>query len=125
MSAEQFWHGDPALVKAYRKAEEIRKERMNQEAWWQGMYIYDALCCASPLFRAFGKKGAHASPYPKEPYPIKAPTGEKEKRSAEKKQYLKAKHSMEAFAASFNAMHHKKGGRPEDGGRNHDRQPAN
>lgn len=125
MRAEDFWHGDPAWAKAYRKAEELRLDRVNREAWWQGMYIYEALCNASPLFRAFGKKGAKATPYPAEPYDIKPKKTGQSKRESEKKQYLKLKRSMEAFAASFNANRTlTKGGEP-DGGRNGDRQPAN
>ena len=62
MTEEQYWDGDPELVKYYRKAEEIRNEKRNQELWLQGMYIYEALCDASPIFHAFAKKGTKPRP---------------------------------------------------------------
>ena len=43
MTPEQYWDGDPTLTKYYRKADEIKKERLNEELWLQGMYIYEAL----------------------------------------------------------------------------------
>ena len=43
-------------MKSYRKAEELRKERVNQEMWLQGMYIYDAISRLSPILRAFAKR---------------------------------------------------------------------
>ena len=39
MTEEQYWDRDSTLVKSYRKAEELRKERVNQEMWLQGMYL--------------------------------------------------------------------------------------
>ena len=71
MSYDEFWNGDVSMVKAYRKAYELREKRRNQELWLQGMYVYEALCDASPLFRFTMKKGAiKPEPYVKEPYPI-------------------------------------------------------
>lgn len=63
MTEEQYWDRDSTLVKSYRKAEELRKERVNQEMWLQGMYIYDAISRLSPILRAFAKKGTKAQPY--------------------------------------------------------------
>ena len=89
MTPEQYWEGDPALVKYYRKADEIRLERLNQEKWLQGMYIYEAICDASPILHSFAKKGSKPHPYTDKPYPItdkqrKQNTVEKEKAIAEK-----------------------------------------
>ena len=70
MTYEQFWDGDPMLAKYYRQAEEIKIERKNQELWLQGLYIYEALCDASPLLQAMAKKGTKARPYTEQPYPI-------------------------------------------------------
>ena len=68
MTWDQYWHGDPMMVKAYRKAEKLRMERMNYEHWLQGLYVYDALTKVSPLFRDLGKRSSE--PYPEEPYDI-------------------------------------------------------
>ena len=70
MSPTEFWDGDATLVKYYREAEEIRTERRNQELWLQGMYIYEAICDASPILRSFAKKGTKPIPYTKRPYPV-------------------------------------------------------
>ena len=71
MTYDEFWNQDVRLVEVYRKAAELRDKRRNQELWLQGMYIYEALCDASPLFRFSMKKGTvKPEPYVKEPYPI-------------------------------------------------------
>ena len=70
MSYDDFWHGDVVMVKAYRKANELRDRRNNQDMWLQGRYFYDALCAASPLYRFTMRKGMiKPEPYTKEPYP--------------------------------------------------------
>lgn len=102
MTEEQYWDGDPMLAKYYRKAEEIRNERRNQELWLQGMYVYDAILCASPILRAFAKKGAKPKPYPTQPYALTAKERKKEKEDKERKVYAKGKQYMEAFMASTN-----------------------
>lgn len=70
MTYNEFWNEDVELVKYYREADELRLKRNNQLAWLQGMYIYEALCDASPLFRFTMKGKVKAEPYAKEPYPI-------------------------------------------------------
>ena len=70
MTADQYWNDDAELVKYYRKADELRLERVNREMWIQGMYIYEALCDASPIFHAFAKRGTKPHPYSDKPYPL-------------------------------------------------------
>lgn len=84
MNEEQYWDKDPLLVKYYREAEEIRKERVNQELWLQGRYVYDAISNLSPILHAFAKKGTKAKPYLDEPYPITKQTQEEETVKKEK-----------------------------------------
>ena len=73
MAYDEFWNQDVRLVEVYRKAAELRDGKRNQELWLQGMYIYEALCNASPLFRLSMKGGTiKPEPYVKEPYPITA-----------------------------------------------------
>lgn len=95
MSYEEFWNGDVNAVKAYRKADELRYKRRNQELWLQGMYFYEALCDASPLFR-FSTKPVKAEPYIKEPFPITAD----EVREREER---KMREEEERFKAEFAA----------------------
>jgi hypothetical protein len=93
MSYDDFWQGDVDMVKAYRKANELRDRRHNQDMWLQGRYFYDALCAASPLYRFTMKKGMiKPEPYTKEPYPItEAELREREEREAKaREERLKA-----------------------------------
>lgn len=102
MTAEQYWEGDATLVIYYRKAEELRKERRNQEMWLQGMYVYDAISRLSPILRAFAKKGTKPQPYPEEPYAInKKAVEDKEERKA-KATSEKGIRFMEALMAQNN-----------------------
>lgn len=103
MTAEQFWEGDPSLAKYYRKAEEMRIERRNQEMWLQGMYVYEAICDASPLFQAFAKKGVRAHPYSDKPYSITENQKERNDLAKEKAVSDKGKRIMEAFMKSHNS----------------------
>ena len=102
MTPEQYWDGDPELVKYYRKAEEIRNEKRNQELWLQGMYIYEALCDVSPIFHDFAKKGTKPRPYSTTPYALTVKEQKKEKEAKEKAVSSKGKRYMEALMASTN-----------------------
>lgn len=84
MSYDEFWNQDVNRVKAYRKAYELQEKRRNQELWLQGMYFYEALCDASPLFRFTMKKGSiKPEPYIKEPFPLtEAEVRERKEREA-------------------------------------------
>jgi hypothetical protein len=97
MTPDQYWNGDPALAKSYRKADEISLDRRNQELWLQGMYIYEAICDASPILHAFAKKGTKPLPYPEKPYAITEKQREKNSQSKEKAISDKGKKMMEAF----------------------------
>jgi hypothetical protein len=102
MTPEQYWDGDCTLVKYYRKAEEIRNDKRNQELWLQGMYIYEAICDVSPILRAFAKKGAKPHPYPTKPYPISEKQMRQEREEKERKLAEKGKRFMEALMRSTN-----------------------
>ncbi len=98
MTYDEFWYGDVERVKAYRKANDLRDRRRNQELWLQGMYIYEALCDASPLFRISLKKGViKPEPYVKEPYPITI----EEKREREEREAKAKEERLKAEFAQF------------------------
>ena len=69
MSYELFWFGEPNRVKAYREAESMRTDRMNYEAWLQGLYVYQAVGALYPVFNPFSKQ-KKAEEYLKEPIVI-------------------------------------------------------
>lgn len=98
MSYDEFWNQDVALVRVYRKADELRRRRQNETLWLQGMYIYEALCDAAPIFHAFAKKGTKPHPYAKEPYAItESEIRERDEREAEARQE-RIKAEFAAFA---------------------------
>lgn len=70
MSRKEFWEGPAWLARAYREAHE---KRMRREEWArhrQGAYIFNALLCAAPVMRPFGKGKVEPGKYPEEPWPL-------------------------------------------------------
>ena len=102
MTPEQYWDGDSTLLKYYRKAEELRNEKRNQELWLQGMYIYEAICDVSPILHAFAKKGVKPHPYSPKPYAISEKQIKQEREEKERKIAEKGKRFMEALMQSNN-----------------------
>ena len=102
MTPEQYWDGDPSLTRAYRKADEIKRQQRNEAHWLQGMYIYEALCDVAPLFHAFAKKGTKPRPYPDHPYALTTKEREKEQMILEQREREKARKYMEAKMAEIN-----------------------
>jgi hypothetical protein len=90
------------LAKYYRKAEELRNEKRNQELWLQGMYIYEALCDVAPVLRAFAQKGTKPTPYSEKPYPLNNKQTERDEEEKQRRIAEKGKRFMEAMALSIN-----------------------
>lgn len=107
MTEEQYWDRDSTLVVAYRKAEELKANRKNQEMWIQGAYFYEALSRVSPLLHAFAKKGTKANPYLAEPFALTEKQAELMQEEKSKKVFDKGKKMMEGFMI----QHNKKFGR--------------
>lgn len=87
MSYEEYWEKDADLVIAYRRADEFKRERKNQELWLQGLYVYTAMANLSPIFHDFAKKGTKAEPYPDKPYPITPKEAREEKERKERERF--------------------------------------
>ena len=68
MTYDEYWNGDPALVRYYRKAEDIRSHRKNWELWLQGRYVYEAIGRMIPSMNAF--KPREPIEYIEEPFPL-------------------------------------------------------
>lgn len=99
MTYEEYWEKDSSLVIAYREAERIRTQRNNFNSWLAGRYIYDALCCASPIFHDLARPGTKAHPYLEKPYeiePAKPTTNENERKQQ------RGIAAMRSIAARFN-----------------------
>lgn len=98
MTYEQFWVDDPALVRAYRKADTIRKRRMNEELWLNGIYTAEAL--ASTVGNMFSKSKYK---YPAEPKPITVDEIEERRERERRLKMEKIKAAFTAKALAVNA----------------------
>lgn len=85
MSYEEYWYGETSLVWDYIEADKVRQERENAMAWWQGVYVYNALTSALSVCELFRAKGHKPTPYPKQPYDLfpKEKTPEEKEREEE------------------------------------------
>jgi hypothetical protein len=69
MSSAEYWEGDPSLARYYRKAYRIKQDEINNNAWLQGLYIYDAVSTAlHNALRGMSKQKPPAKDYAKQPY---------------------------------------------------------
>ena len=98
MTYDQFWVDDPALVRAYRRAENIRRRRMNEELWLNGIYTAEAL--ASTVGNMFSKSKYK---YPSEPKPITKDEIEERKERERRAKMEKIKAAFTAKALEVNA----------------------
>lgn len=106
MSYELFWEAEPSLAVAYRKADSIRRRRMNEELWLNGIYTAEAL--ASTVGNMFSKRKYK---YPAEPKPITMDEIE-ERRERERK--TKMERIKAAFTARALTVNKKIGGAEND-----------
>ena len=92
---EQYWEESPFLAVVYRKAYRLKREAENEQAWLQGLYIYDAVAVC--LGNAFSKKGSKKLNYLEHPIEI-FPLTEQQKKEKEKIEMAKMQKAMEAMA---------------------------
>lgn len=90
MTYDQFWEGDANMVRAFKKAEDIRRNRENERMWLSGVYTLKAL--EATVGNLFNK--GDPIKYPERPMPI---TEQQVKEIAMEKERLK----MEAMKAQF------------------------
>lgn len=94
MTYDQYWDESPYLAVAYRKAFKLKRELDNEQAWLQGIYIYDAFAvCMANVFR---KRGAKKENYLEQPFDI-FPLTEEKKKLREQQEYAKMQKAMEAM----------------------------
>ena len=99
MTYDEFWHGEPSLVRDYRKAWDIKQHNEEYARWRQGMYTYIALLNASPLFRPFAKGEVKPGEYPSEPLPLNDKEAQDQERRREEKNFKEYLAQMEAQSA--------------------------
>ena len=95
MSVQEFWYSDPDLVRAYRKAKEIKDKERNDFLWLQGRYVYDAICKSAPLLNDL--KPTEPIPYDEVPYPMSL-------QEAEEREAELAKKKMEEQISRLNKI---------------------
>ena len=102
MSFDQYWNNDCTLVRYYRKAHLIKKQRRNYELWAQGAYFYEALLDTVPVLHAFAKNGTKAIPYLSEPFPISDQEIKDRREREEKLRYDQKKAKFTEWTAKTN-----------------------
>jgi hypothetical protein len=95
MSYEQYWEQSPYLVVAYRKAYRLRRETENEQAWLQGLYVFDAF--AVVMANVFAKRGSKRQEYLERPIDI-YPLTEREKKRRQAEENAKMQAATEAIA---------------------------
>ncbi len=103
VSYDDFWNGDFEICKFARKSEKLRKKRMNEEAWWNSLYTFRALCDASVLFHDFMKEKPNLEFSTKEPLPMTLEEAEEQEKVRKQKQMEGFIVQMEAISKSHNA----------------------
>lgn len=112
MTYEEYWHGDASLPRYYLKAELLRRKMRNEDAWRQGRYFYDALLCASPVFRDLVKEH-DPYPYPSDPYPLTAKDARELQERKDREQMEADMEKVKLFAEAWNRKYE---GGEENGG---------
>lgn len=100
MTYEQYWYGEAGLVKAYRKAEELRNKRKNWDAWYMGRYVYDGIMRLVPSLQTWKPK--EPLPYMEEPYPLTQKEYDEYVKRKRMKQQAELREQMKQFAMEHN-----------------------
>ena len=106
MTYEQYWEQSPYLAVAYRRAYRLKREAENEQAWLQGLYVFDAFAVC--MANAFSKLGAKKQKYIERPIDI-FPLTEREKKRREAEENAKMQAAMEAMAAKQRQRKKQKG----------------
>ena len=99
MTYEQYWYGDPLMVRAYYKAEQLRQKKANESAWLQGVYFQYAL--DSVVGNMFRKSGDKLTEYPPQPLDLKV---NKEKETEEQRAVREEREKNFALAYMTNMV---------------------
>ncbi len=101
MSYDEFWRGNPSLVRDYRKAYDIKRHERNNDMWMLGRYFFMALHSSALLvgFPEKNYKPPKDGGYLDRPLPITEKEAEEQERQREQenfKEYLKRMESSSA-----------------------------
>ena len=99
MTTEEYWEGDPYLVRSFYEAHKRKIEMRNQELWLQGLYNFKALETA--LANAFSKR---AHKYVEKPFDL-FKTEEQETEENVQKERDKAITAFKAMRKKWESEH--------------------
>lgn len=103
MTYEQYWYGDPWLVRYYAEAHELQNEQKNQEMFIMANYVFEAFSTALSNLN-FGKTYKKPNEFRKEPYKLRPDTREiKERKAQEAREKVIA--DLKAWQESWNKKH--------------------
>jgi hypothetical protein len=97
MTYDEFWNQDVAMVRACRKAYELKRRQQNEAFWLQGIYVRDAL--SATVGNMFADKGSKKNEYPAEPYPVTKEQVAEREAAEKRKMEERMKADMLALAA--------------------------
>lgn len=112
MTPDEYWHGDPWLIRDYLLAEQFKRKRENQTLWLNGMYMAQAI--SSTIGNAFLAKGQQPNTYPERPLPIDEDSLEEERRIQEEESVKQAEAWMKNLVAMHNSRWDKEHGNATD-----------
>lgn len=84
MTYDQYWHGDPWSLKAYRDAHILTRKRKNEDMYLNGIYTLKALSVV--IGNAFSKRGTPPQKYLDKPLDVFPKTEAEEQAEMEQKQ---------------------------------------
>ena len=99
MTYELFWEASPEVAIAYRRADEIKRKRLNQELWLGGLYMREAL--TATVGNMFSKGMKHE--YPTEPFALSEAEQQERQEREQKARMERIKASFTARALNVNA----------------------
>lgn len=103
MTAEEYWDGEPWLVRSYREAYRIRIDNQNRiadrDAWRMGEYIRHALASVPITVNGFAPKNHHMHEYPEKPM-----TEQYEEQKKQEAQQKREENQQQLALAMFQAF---------------------
>lgn len=101
---KEYWYGDPAQLRYYVRAHELKNEQKNEEIWLQGLYVFKAFDSIISTFswQLGGRKGKRPEGYIDKPIRLTEKT-EEEKRRDEINQAKKIINDFDAWSSRLNA----------------------
>lgn len=107
MSLKEYWDGDPDNLKYVREAYLLRRRQANTDAWMQGLYVYHAMQCVSPLFRDW-VRDHHPEKYLEEPFDLYPSKEKLEEARQEDQRELANQATIRAWVERANRLYEKK-----------------